>query len=306
MLVFNASQGFVHRILLQIPIYQLHLLKDLIKMIKNTFLVGITLLSLSLLSSHAYADKDPLPNGYSNYLTYIANGSYAAASPHPVVPGCFGGFCDGHYFQTEIMGRDQGTIDALTDQAALFYLTRFGIDVHAPENSGRITFRPFMLDPRLEYRAYVVSGMKAPKEGWVVRDGGWIMIINDPAGYELGGDFTGVTAPAGSFFFYGEYNIDTGNRHKKDNDKHHKKGINNKKHNGNIVISYRAGSPAITNAVGLLPFSCEVALQPITKNFSNGTEGLAQGIAKALIPDSNGFLNANVRNTLTFNAQGGR
>ena len=246
------------------------------------------LLSLSLLSSHAYADKDTLPNSYSNYLTYIANGSYDAASPHPVVPGCFGGFCDGNYFQTEIMGRDQGTIDALTDQAALFYLTRFGIDVHAPENSGRITFIPFMLDPRLEYRAYVVSGMKAPEEGWVVRDGGWIMIINDPTGYELGGDFTGVTAPAGSMFFYGEYNIDTG------------------KHDKNIVISYRAGSPAITNAVGLLPFSCEIALQPIIANFPNGTEGLAQGIAKALIPDSNGFLNANVRNTLTFNDQGGR
>lgn len=263
-------------------------IKDPIKsMLNKTVLVAISLVTLSFLSGQANADKDTLPDGYSKYLTYIANGSYDSTSSHPVVPGCAGGFCDGHYFQTEIMGRDQGTIDTLTDQAAGFFLTRFGIDVNLLENVGRVAFIPFMLDPRLEYRAYVVSGMKAPEEGWVVRDGGWIMLITDPAGYDLGADFTGVTAPAGSMFFYGEYNIDTG------------------KSKDNIVISYRAGSPAITNEVGLLPFSCEVALQPITENFPNGTEGLAQGIAKALIPDSNGFLNANVRNTLTFNDQGG-
>lgn len=256
-------------------------------MINKATLIALSLLTLPFYFGHANADKDNLPDGYTTYLSYIANGFYDAALPHPDVPGCSGGFCDGIYFQTAVMGRDQGMIDTITDQAALFYLTRFGIDVNAPANAGRVSFFPFMLDPRLEYRAYVVSGMKAPDEGWVVRDGGSIMLINDPAGVELGGDFTGITVPAGTMFFYGEYNIDTG------------------ENKDNIVISYRSGSPVITNQVGLLPFGCEVAIQPITANFPNGTEGLAQGFGTTLIPDSNGFLKANVRNTLTFNDQGG-
>jgi len=191
------------------------------------------------------------------------------------------------------MGRDQATINRLQHQAALFYLNRFGIDVNAPENTGRVIFRSFMLDPRLEYRAYHVSGMKAPEEGWVVRDGGWILIISDPSGYTLGGEFSGLTVAAGTMFFYGEYNIDVQkSKSKPDED------------NENIIISYRAGSPALTNSVGLLPFSCQIALKPLTDNFSDGTEGLAQGIGSAIIPDINGVIHANVRNALTFNDQG--
>ena len=196
------------------------------------------------------------------------------------------------------MGRDQYTIDALTEQAATFYLTRFGIDVYAPENAGRLVFMPFMFDPRLEYRAYVVSNMKVPKEGWVVRDGGWVVVVTDPEGYSMGGEFSGVKAPAGSMFFYGEYNIEV------TKPKYH--NIFNHHNVENIIISYRAGSPAITNQVGLMPFGCETSLQPLTDNFPNGTEGLAQGFSEAVLIGNDGLLHINIRNTLTFNDDGGR
>jgi len=265
----------------------------------NKRLVSILYLLLLSFTLNVSASKDSLPSGYSKYLSYIANGVYDSSIPHSTVPGCVAGFCDGNYFQTEIMGRDQATIDVLQSQAEIFYLNRFGIDVNAPENSGRVLFRSFMLDPRLEYRAYHVSGMKAPEEGWVVRDGGWILIITDPNGFTLGGEFSGLSVAAGTMFFYGEYNIDV----KKPKSKYKSDDYDNDE---NIIISYRAGTPALTNSVGLLPFSCQVALKPLTENFSEGTEGLAQGIATAIVPDINGIIRANVRNALTFNDQGGR
>lgn len=262
--------------------------------------------SLCLLSGSGMlqASQDNLPDGYDRYLTYIANGVSSTTVPHPEVPGCDGLMCDGTYFQTEIMQRDAATIDALEAQAADFYLTRFGVDVHDPANAGRILFRRFMLDPRLEYRAYHVSGHKAPSEGFVVRDGGWVMITLDPAGYTLGGEFAGTTVAPGTMFFYGEYNIAINKRgrgHRRSGEDEHHGG----RHIRPMVISYRAGSPVEANQAGNVSFSCELSDKPLTQNFPTGVDGLAQGFGGPLAPDANGNIQANIRNALTFNDNGG-
>lgn len=254
-------------------------------------LSGLCFLAAAILfSPTSFSAKDSLPDGYSHYLTYIANGSFPANDPHPVIPNCQGAVCATDYFQTHIMNRDQATIDQLTNQAASFYLNRFGVDVTDPANIGRVQFFNFMLDPRLEYRAYHVSGKKPPTEGWVVRDGGWILLITDPNGFTLGGEFSGATVPAGTMFFYGEYNI-------------HASSSNSS--NEDIIISYRSGSPIVANPFGLIPFACEISTATIAENFPNGTEGLAQGFSGPLAPNQQGILVGNTRNTLTFSDNGG-
>ena len=85
-------------------------------------LSGICLLAASILSSPAsFASKDSLPDSYSHYLTYIANGSYSANDPNPVITDCQTALCTTDYFQTHIMKRDQSTIKQLTHQAASFF-----------------------------------------------------------------------------------------------------------------------------------------------------------------------------------------
>jgi hypothetical protein len=45
---------------------------------------------------------------------------------------------------------------------------------------------------------YSMAGERVPAEGWEVRDGGWQLVVIDPDGFELGGDFAGLTIPAWS------------------------------------------------------------------------------------------------------------
>lgn len=147
-----------------------------------------------------------------------------------------------------------------------------------------------MLNPKLEYRAYHVSGKKPPTEGWVIRDGGWILLVTDPQGLTLGGNFSGATVPAGTMFAYGEYNIHTSASNSSNED---------------IVISYRSGSPIVANPFGLTAFSCEISTSTIVDNFPNGAEGLAQGFSGPFAPNQLGIIEGNIRNALTFSDDGG-
>ncbi|HSM54808.1 MAG TPA: hypothetical protein VK879_01535 [Candidatus Sulfomarinibacteraceae bacterium] len=62
----------------------------------------------------------------------------------------------------------------------------------------------FGQDPRTEYRAYKITGYRVPAEGWLVRDGGFI--VNIPAGTTLHGEYRGedgITLPSDSFEDHG-------------------------------------------------------------------------------------------------------
>ena len=79
-----------------------------------------------------------------------------------------------------------------------FFLDRFGINVDDSIENEKISFVSYMLEPRMEYRAYVISGMIIPHSGFIVRDGGFGIIVTNPEGLTLTEEFAGVTAPLGS------------------------------------------------------------------------------------------------------------
>ena len=102
------------------------------------------------------------PSG--KYLVYSAAGVY-----DPSIPPVEGDLL--HWFHAEIMGRDDQAIEAERDAADSYFQEMFG-DLYI---SGSL--KSFAVDPRDEYRAYYISGISVPPDGWIVRNGGFGAIL---------------------------------------------------------------------------------------------------------------------------------
>ncbi len=112
------------------------------------------------------------PAGFTRYLSFIANGEDDPTDPNPSVPECYHGLCDGDYFQSEIMGRTPAEADAMELVTRDYFIARFGVDPMDPANVGKLYFRRYYRDPRIDLRAHVASGMVIPRRGFEVHDGG--------------------------------------------------------------------------------------------------------------------------------------
>ena len=226
----------------------------------------------------------PVPAGFDHYLVFMATGTVPfAPHPDPEITGCGTSlFCDGDYFHRTIMGRSTQEIDAEAARAKSYFKARFGVDVDALVASGRVRFFSFFLDPRGEYRAYTIAGVRIPADGWVVRDGGFAVEVLDPLGIELGGEFVGSglpPVPPGGLLVFGNYNIlaTNGNRSRE------------------VTISYRAEMPMIANSWGELVVNCQLS----SDDFADGTnDGKAQGMG--LVSAGPAGLTLSWRNVLTI------
>ncbi|WP_433929416.1 hypothetical protein AB3662_37480 [Sorangium cellulosum] len=216
--------------------------------------------------------KGTTPEGYDGFLVFMATGS---------VPLSEGFFLDGMIFQQEILGRTPAEIEQNRADALAYFETRFGIaDADARAD---VAFLGFYADPRIDYRAYVISGQRVPPEGYVVHDGGWIALVTDPDGLTLGGELAGVHVPAGTFFSFGDYSIEvTRPGRGRDPDP--------------IVIHYQCNDPLIPLANGGEVFTCDL----LSEEFGAGR---AQGMTSPVIEDGN--LRPNGRTVLTFSDEGG-
>lgn len=255
--------------------------------------VACVILAGMAMLTNDHADPPTLmkqaPDGFSRYITMMPTGQFDPNTPNPDVPGCFHFFCDGDYFQQHVMERTPSQAAVQEKDAKHFFYARFGIDVDDPAMVGRVFFRSFYQDPRVNKRVYVVSGRKVLSGGWEVRDGGYIIFFLDLAGVPLGNEFTGQTAPAGSFVVYGEYNI------------LEKYGWRRFRES---IISYRSGSlVGISELNGQVAFSCELHAGRLDEigiwaDLSTPAQGRALGVVDAAIVIDN-ELRSSYRNTLT-------
>lgn len=248
---------------------------------------------LLIVFNNSHADWMPVPPfGYDNYLTYIANGVWDPNEPNPTIDNCNGGVCFDDVFATDIQGRNPSEEAMVESAAKNFFNWRYGINLDDPDTASEVLFSAWTFDPRLAYRAYVVSGRYTPPWGYEVRDGGYILITNTER--TLGGEFAGVVVPAGTILLFGEYNIAV-------------------KRRGKIVreidISYRSGQPIVPDINGNIAASCDLHRGRILRN-NFGDESVArQGLAQIFngppleLPD--GRLKANTRNAITFSDIGG-
>ncbi|WP_133719085.1 hypothetical protein [Methylocaldum gracile] len=255
-----------------------------IKSITQARLVAFALFTTGIFTAPletALAYSPPVPEGYDSYFVYIANGLFdpSQPSPDPNVTNCdpMTNLCDGYYYQHEIIGRTDEEITQREQQAKDYFRDRFGVDVDDPANQGRIFFKMFQMDPRINLHIIAAAGEKLPPEGWNVRDGGWIAMIMDPNGFDLGGELgAGQHVPMGTFFVFAEYSIQVTDQHSHKNRKP-------------IVLQVHSVRPQIPGSQG---FQCEL----IHKDHGLG---LVQGWAEAIMrPD--GLTKMNITGVLTF------
>ena len=234
----------------------------------NTLIITLALLLAAVAttaSAQGVASQEP-PAGFGTMLVYLGTGVFDAADPDYQAP-------DAEFWHREIMGRSDADIAQNRAEALAFFAERFGLD---PDGHGGLMFTDFMVDPRSEYRAYVSSETAIPSDGWVVRDGGWMLSVTEPDGLTLGGEFAGTHVPQGAVFVFGEYNIDV-----PDGDE--------------IIIHDRSGSAIIGTDSGMM-FRCDLW-------HPEWGDGLAQGLSAPRILED-GRTQANIRNVLTFSGFG--
>ena len=237
-----------------------------------------TLLALALLvipsagcdagsdSSTDSAAAAPAPDDYDHYIVYVAGGDYDPNDPDNPQPTL-------EQIQREVWGFSDAEIEAFEADAKAFYLERFGIDADDPANAERILLTTFTADPRARYRVATMSEHEVPTEGWPVSDGALNLVIVDPEGFELGGEFEGQHAPAGSFLSFGRYDI-----HLDDGEQ--------------LPIYFKSVSPIVVDPYGLGAFLCDLSSETLG-------EGQAYGVYQ-LTQQLDGTISAYGRNVLTF------
>ncbi len=211
--------------------------------------------------------KGPYPDGYNGFLVFMATGA---------IPATDSFFLDGAIFQEQIMKRTPAQIAANRAAALSYFATRFGLTDAA--NHPDLAFFGFYADPRIDYRAYVISGYQVPPEGFEVHDGGWIALVTNPNGTTLGGAFPGRHVPINTVFSYGDYSIERTRKGKGPQP-------------APLVIHYQCNHPLVLTFTGGEVFDC--ALQ--SEEFG---VGLGQGVTTPLVED--GILRPNGRTVLTF------
>jgi hypothetical protein len=167
-------------------------------MIQKKYLAPFVLAVILIAGAGVVFAADPVdaPGGFDKVVVFMASGQY-----DPSVPPAEGDLA--MWFHRDIMGRTDEEINMTRDEAMAYFNETFGLNsTNSPEPVA------YGVDPRNEDRAYFIAGMEVPPEGWVVREGGFMVnLTNETTLHGTWGGEEGKTVPAGSLFVYGDYNI---------------------------------------------------------------------------------------------------
>ncbi|PCK08711.1 MAG: hypothetical protein COA42_07730 [Alteromonadaceae bacterium] len=112
----------------------------------------------------------------------------------------------------------ENEIDVNISQEAIdtkaFISERFGIDVDLMLAQGRVNFGLWELNQNVLCRARVLNGANIPEEGLPLRAGGHTLVVTDPAGIVMGGEFDGVVLEAGAAVGKGYWTVTEKNNQK--------------------------------------------------------------------------------------------
>ena len=222
-------------------------------------------------ATEAVGAVTPVPIGHKKYMVFMADGHLDSLA---AMAG------DGESFHRDVMRRTPAEIDANKREAADFFRQRFGLDFSAGDVTDGVMLLPFAMPPKINYRAYTISGESVPATGWEVRDGGWAALVG-PGGATLYGGWGGTAGtwvPEGTAMPFGEYSIDVeapdGTRRDP------------------IVLRYQGFTP-VAPMVGSTPmFNCELT----SAEFGRGQ---ALGVFDVRVR-GDGTVHMLVRNVLTF------
>ena len=213
----------------------------------------------------------PAPLGKAKYIVYLADGVLDPAEA--VQPR-------GDYFQREIMKRTPEQIAQNKAEAVAFFRERFGLDFSSGDSIPGATLIASLYSPKMNYRAYTVSGESVPSTGWEVHDGGWLVMVG-AGGTTLHGTWggpEGKAVPEATTIPFGDYHIAVEGSDGSPRDP--------------IVFHYQAIAPVPLRSGANPLFACEL----YSPEFGNGE-------AFAVIdmrPRPDGQVHMRIRNVLTF------
>jgi hypothetical protein len=235
---------------------------------KRFLLLVVALFALGAMA--ATWPHNPPPENFGFQLVYMADGIFDPSTGPSAAE-----LSD--WFHKDVMGRSDEEIAAERQKALAYFEAQFGLDLELED------VQAFGQDPRTEYRAYKITGYRVPEEGWLVRDGGFI--VNIPAGTTLYGEYggaEGINLPGDGFVVFGEYNIDVT-----------APGRGNEPED--IIIHYESESPIVPSPDFGTAFLCRVT----SDHFEDFGGGLAQGVFQ-MHTTEDGLQVSNIRNVLTF------
>ena len=206
------------------------------------------------------------PEPFSAFVVYVADGVWDPADPDAIPPTL-------EEIQRDLWGFDDGQIQAYEQEAAAFFLTRFGIDLADPALADSILYTPFGCDPRLGYRVVTMAGHTVDPEGWPMCDAGYLLTIIDPEGLDLGGEFAGQRAPAGTAMAFGRYTFET-------------------EREETVTVAFRSLTPYVNDPWGAATIRCEIDSPQLGSGQANLVFKLDQ--------TGDGRFAAMIRNVLTF------
>ncbi|MBE9049168.1 hypothetical protein IQ243_01870 [Nostocales cyanobacterium LEGE 11386] len=246
--------------------------------IAGTAATAATLKSFDAPALAQNSTRAGLPNTYDGFLVGMGNGTFPRGELFIFgTPGI-------ELFHKGVMMLTDAQVEAQRQEAMAFFTQKFRINL---QNTADYLFTAFAVNPLLNYRVYVAAGEKVPNEGWIIRDGGWAVIVNNPNGITLD---SGSHVPFGSMFVFGDYNILTTERERGS------RVWGRGRQFREINISYRSFAPIIPTEDGSFYFRCDA----FSVDFGPGQ---ARGVSSPVF--QNGLERANIRNVMTFNSEGG-
>ncbi|MCB1935901.1 MAG: hypothetical protein KDF59_08170 [Nitrosomonas sp.] len=232
-------------------------------------------------AGHKAKNEMVAPAGFDSLVLYIGAGIFdpSVSETRPGVTGCTGLFCDGDFFQKNIMNRTDAEVAEIRENARQHFIMHFGVDVDDPAYAGRVSLTQFMVNPDFQYRVHALAGEQVPSDGWIIRDGGYQFLVTDPNGIYVNDPMMGqIHVPAGSGGFFGNYNILKTDKHGNPN--------------GELIIFYQSDTPAIPLPNGDFYFKC-------TMFNDDWGQGIGMGTMN-FVPLEDGRVRGNVRNVLSF------
>ncbi len=261
------------------------------------FLLSSLGLSLATSSVAAASDDDDddddfcalaTPDSFEGFLVFIADGEISVnESPAPATSTFF----------TNVMCWGEAEFADWKAERFDILEARFGLDLAAAEaalNLNSVVYanndlfiQVVQTNPGLEYRAVTVGDREVPPEGWTNREGVIQVVVTNPNGLDLGGEFAGQHVPPGTIFAGGIYNVEVTDHEGPTGEE--------------LVLNFVSSRPIVPEPDFTFSFFCELD----SELFSNG--GLAQGIGQLPVVLREGvpFLKANFRNILTFSEDAG-
>lgn len=215
------------------------------------------------------------PEEYDHFIVFVANGVFSETEPQGLY-GDLSAFTDVNDMTM------QEIEDWKDDKLALLADINGIVD---PENDPDLTVLMGTTNPVIDYHVATWSGRKVPPTGWPVREAFLVVVVTNPMGYDLGGDYAGVHVPVNTIVGGGGiYNVEVRDKFDQPTGEE-------------VRIDFTTVQPVQPVTGGRAAFFCDV------ENDELGI-GLAQGV-NALVPIGGGQVQANVRNVFTFNEDGG-